>query len=56
MQMPRLAPQPVELDNEDRQELAKILARHSTSQQVALRTKIRLLAPQGKNYRTIARE
>ena len=56
MQMPRLAPQPVELDNEDRQELAKILARHSTSQQVALRTKIILLASQGKNHRTIARE
>jgi hypothetical protein len=31
MQMLRLAPQPVELDNEDQQELAKILARHSTS-------------------------
>jgi putative transposase len=54
--MPRLAPQPVELDNEDQQELAKILARHSTSQQVAKRAKIILLASQGKNHRTIARE
>jgi hypothetical protein len=56
MQMPRLAPQPVKLENEDQQELAKILARHSTSQQVALRAKIILLASQGKNHRTIARE
>ncbi len=54
--MPRLAPKPVELDNEDRQELEKILARHSTSQQVAKRAKIILLASQGKNNRTIARE
>ena len=54
--MPRLAPKPVELDNEDQQELEKILARHSTSQQVAKRAKIILLASQGKNNRTIARE
>ena len=39
--MPRLAPKPLELDNEEKQELEKILARHSTSQQVAKRAKIR---------------
>ena len=54
--MPRLAPKPVELDNEEKQELEKILARHSTSQQVAKRAKIILLASQGKNHRTIAKE
>ncbi|MGF1588844.1 MAG: hypothetical protein ACFCU7_06325 [Pleurocapsa sp.] len=43
MQMLRLAPQPVELDNEEQQELAKILARHSTSQQAVLRAKIIIL-------------
>ena len=54
--MPRLAPKPVELDNEEKQELKKILARHSTSQQVAKRAKIIFLASVGKNHRTIARE
>jgi putative transposase len=54
--MPRLAPKPLELDNEEKQELEKILARHSTSQQVAKRAKIILLASVGKNHRDIARE
>ncbi len=54
--MPRLAPKPVELDNEEKQELEKILARHSTSQQVAKRAKIVFLASLGKNHRTISRE
>ena len=54
--MPRLAPKAVELDNEEKQELEKILARHSTSQQVAKRAKIVLLASLGKNHRDIARE
>ncbi|MDY6899032.1 MAG: hypothetical protein SWZ49_13275 [Cyanobacteriota bacterium] len=30
--MPRLAPKPIELDDEEKQELEKILARHSTSE------------------------
>ena len=54
--MPRLAPKPIELENIEEQELAKILARHSTSQQIAKRAKIILMASQGKNHRQIARE
>ena len=54
--MPRLAPKPVKLEDEESQELAKILARHSTSQQIAKRAKIIVMAAQGKNHRQIARE
>ena len=54
--MPRLAPKPVELDEEEKQELEKILARHSTSQQIAKRAKIIVLASEGKNHRDIARD
>ncbi|MEO1670439.1 MAG: helix-turn-helix domain-containing protein [Cyanobacteria bacterium J06631_2] len=54
--MPRLAPKPVELEDEEKRELEKILARHSTSQQVAKRAKIILLASLGRNHRDIARE
>ena len=54
--MPRLAPKTLKLEDEEKQELEKILARHSTSQQVAKRAKIILLASQEKNHREIARE
>ena len=54
--MPRLAPKPVELNEKEKQELEKILARHSTSQQIAKRAKIILLASEGKNHRDIARD
>ena len=54
--MPRLAPKPIKLENNEEQELAKILARHSTSQQIVKRAKIILMASQGKNHRQIARE
>ncbi len=54
--MPRLAPQPIKLDQSEKQELEKILARHSTSQQIAKRAKIILLASRGKNHRQISRE
>ena len=54
--MPRLAPKPIELENNEEQELSRILSRHSTSQQVAKRAKIILMASQGKNHRQIARE
>lgn len=54
--MPRLAPKLLELENVEREELTKILARHSTSQQIAKRAKIILLASDGKNHRDIARE
>ncbi len=49
--MPRLSPKPIQLDHSEKQELEKILARHSTSQQVAKRAKIILLASQEKNHR-----
>ena len=54
--MPRLAPKPLELEKDEEQELVKILARHSTSQQIAKRAKIIVMASQGKNHRQIARE
>ena len=54
--MPRLAPKPVKLDEKERKELEKIVARHSTPQQVVKRGKIVLLASEGSNHRTIARE
>lgn len=54
--MPRLAPKPVELDQEEKQELERIVARHSSSQQIVKRAKIILLASQERNHREIARE
>ena len=54
--MPRLAPKLLKLDALERKELEKILSRHSTSQQIAKRAKIILMASEGKNHRTIARE
>ena len=51
-----LAPKPLKLEDEEKKELEKILARHSTSQQVAKRAQIIVLAAQGKNHREIARE
>ena len=54
--MPRLAPQLLELKKVEQEELEKILARHSTPQQVVKRARIIILASQGKNHRQIARE
>ncbi len=54
--MPRLTPKPLWLEDEEQKELEKLLARHSTGQQIAKRAKIVLLAAQGKNHRQIARE
>lgn len=54
--MPRLAPKPIKLDQREQQELEKIVARHRTSQQIAKRGKIILLASEGKNHRQIAVE
>ncbi|MEM8675375.1 MAG: helix-turn-helix domain-containing protein [Cyanobacteria bacterium P01_G01_bin.67] len=54
--MPRLAPKPIKLDERERKELEKIVTRHSTPQQVVKRAKIVLLASEGNNHRTIARE
>ncbi len=38
--MPRLAPKPLSLEDDEEKELNKILARYSTSQQIAKRAKI----------------
>jgi transposase len=54
--MPRLSPKPLKLEDDEQKELEKILARHSTSQQIAKRGQIVLLAAQGKNHRQIATE
>ena len=54
--MPKLAPKVLKLGKVEQEELEKILSRHSTSQQVAKRAKIILMASEGKNHRTIARE
>ena len=54
--MARLAPKSLSLTLGDRQELEKLVNRHNTSQQVALRAKIILLANNGSNNREIGRE
>ena len=54
--MPRLAPKLLQLDALEQKELEKILSRHSTPQQIAKRAKIILMASEGENHRTIARE
>ena len=54
--MPRLAPKLLELKKIEQEELEKILARHSTPQQVVKRARIIILASEGKNHRQIARE
>ena len=53
--MPRLAPPPVHLSAQEREELHTLINRHSTAQQIALRGRIILLADEGKNHREIAR-
>lgn len=53
--MPRLAPQLLNLDETERQQLQQLINRHSTPQQTALRANIILLADQGRNHREIAR-
>ncbi len=54
--MARLAPKLLELNLIEQEELEKIVARHGTSQQVAKRAKIILMASEGINHRQIARE
>ena len=54
--MAPLAPKSLILSECERQELEKLLNRHSTPQQIALRAKIILLAAQGNNNREIGRE
>lgn len=54
--MARLAPKSLSLTLGARQELEKLVNRHNTSQQVAIRAKIILLANKGSNNREIGRE
>lgn len=53
--MPRLAPQPVTLEPDEREQLQHLINGHNTAQQLALRARIIMLADQGKNHRQIAR-
>ncbi len=53
--MPRLAPTPVQLSEAERTALEKMVSRHLTPQQMAMRARIILLAEQGSNHREIAR-
>ena len=54
--MARLAPKSLNLTLGYRQELEKLVNRHNTPQQVALRAKIILLANKGNKNREIGRE
>lgn len=54
--MPRLAPKPLCLEPEERQQLQALLNRYRTPQQIALRAKILMLANEGRNHHEIARE
>lgn len=54
--MAQLAPKLLTLRECERTELEKLLNRHSTPQQIALRAKIILLADKGNNNREIGRE
>ncbi|MGD2180820.1 helix-turn-helix domain-containing protein [Lusitaniella coriacea] len=52
--MPRLAPKPLSLKETQREELQKLVNRHSTPQQVVKRARIILLADEGNNHTAIA--
>lgn len=54
--MAQLAPQPLALRECERNELKKLVNRHSTPQQIVLRAKIILLAEEGNNNRDIGRK
>jgi hypothetical protein len=54
--MPGPQPEPIELSEQARRELEKLVARHTTGQQKAQRARISLKAAEGKNNAEIARE
>jgi len=54
--MPGPKPEPIELSDEMRHDLEKLVARHTTGQQKAQRARIILKAAEGKNNAEIARE
>ena len=53
--MPRLAPKPLTLEPEEREQLQQLINRHNTPQQLALRANIIMLADEGHNHREIGR-
>jgi putative transposase len=53
--MPRLAPAELSLREEEKEELQRLVNRHSTAQQIALRAQIILEASEGKNHTEIAK-
>jgi len=54
--MPGPKPEKIELSERERQELARLVARHTTGQQKAQRGRIILKAAEGQNQAEIARE
>lgn len=54
--LPRLAPQSLSLEPEEREQLQELIDRYRTPQQLALRARIILLADVGQNHREIARQ
>lgn len=54
--MPKSTPEPLHLEDGERQQLHQLVNRHNTAQQLALRASIILLADEGHNHREIARE
>ncbi|NJR51078.1 MAG: helix-turn-helix domain-containing protein [Leptolyngbyaceae cyanobacterium CSU_1_3] len=53
--MPPLAPKPLKLASDEREQLQQLVKGHNIAQQLALRARIILLADEGKNHREIAR-
>lgn len=53
--MPPLAPKPLTLASDEREQLQQLVKGHNTAQQLALRARIILLADEGKNHWEIAR-
>lgn len=51
----RLTPKILNLSDGERDQLQKLINRHNTPQQIALRAKIILMASEGQNHREIAR-
>jgi len=54
--MPGPKPEKIELTERERQELNRLVARHTTGQQKADRARIVLKAAEGKNHTEIAKE
>lgn len=53
--MARLAPKILNLSDDEREQLQKLINRHNTPQILTIRAKIILMASEGQNHRQIAR-